>query len=412
MCERTHAGSGAIRPPPMTCSENCRRRRRSCPDERRLLGVGSRPVRATMSSAWIEARFPTSRCDRLAQRLGRGIAGRDQQRVARLEAQVLAPLLVDHRVDGGLDLRGVVADVDLGSVVGAAEPDEVVLVLRHLPAQLGRQRQLTARDPVPDLLGVGTAAGVNRRYVAGSTAATVSAWFSITGWPIENRLGGPDALEVLDPPRPPRSSGCSGLKTSRSADARGPCVSRAGRRRARGQGDGRRGWAGGTAVGRGRRRLGLGVASPCRHSRPRRPAPSRLRPGAAAVSLPPGQGRWRQVAAPLLTAIVAMPSRQVADPSALPRHALRGRRRGRAPRCRARSRPRSPPPTPSAAAPLHGRRPGASRRTPRTPRPTARCTVADAVRRELVAQRGRSPHRPGRRRWRSPPPASPATGRT
>ena len=44
-------------------------------------------------------------------------------------------------------------------------------------------RELAAGDPVPDVLRLRRCRGVKRRYVAPSTAAMVSARFSIVTWP-------------------------------------------------------------------------------------------------------------------------------------------------------------------------------------------------------------------------------------
>ena len=144
---------------------------------------GRDPARVAMSRFWIEAWLPTIRCSGLRTD-SVPFPGREQHGVAELHVQLLGPLLVDDRVDPDR-LRRVGADVDLGGVLGGPERDLAVLVLEP-PAERGRDRHLAAGDPVPGRLDWAVSVGVNRRKLAGSTAATFSARFSITTLPRPN----------------------------------------------------------------------------------------------------------------------------------------------------------------------------------------------------------------------------------
>ncbi len=80
-------------------------------------------------------------------------AGVDEEGVAGLDAELLAPLLVDHRVDLG-HLRRERPDVDAGGVLVVAELEVALAVLEATPERLV-DGQLAAGHPVPDLLELG-----------------------------------------------------------------------------------------------------------------------------------------------------------------------------------------------------------------------------------------------------------------
>ena len=266
-------------------------------DERRLLGAGVEAGAARRRrGAWIEAWSPTIRSIGLRRDWGERLPVEISRALPVLEPEGLAPLLVDDGVDrrprpAARRHRCAPRARPRACRAAGSRPCRSAASSRSSGAMASSPPATRSQTTCLSAL----ACGVKRRYVAGSTAATVSAWFSITAWPMENRAVVCTPFSFSICATMSSSSGRSGLKTSMSADASGSVapagrvdgVLRVGDRHPVGLA---RRWA---AVGRGRRRGGgLGIVTPAAARRPHRPARSRPRAGAAVETLPPGQGRW------------------------------------------------------------------------------------------------------------------------